>query len=443
MPWQRRLREAAYTSPSGTRFVFSYENVTRSFDKQTTAFDFPDVEGTLIQDFGRSGRRHPIRAIFWGDDCDLEADAFEDALAEPGVGKLEHPLYGRTDVVPFGAVNRRDDLKTAANQAIVQVVLWETILATFPTSQKDAASQVIASVNEYNDALAEQFAKNVDVSSTFEQISLKNSYEVLLDQAREALQPLADTQENVQKQFDAIVDSINSGIDVLIADPLTLAFQTAIMLQAPARALTAIGARLDAYGDLANSISGTSRPLNPAGEPGDTVIADGNIATTGTSSVAANEYFTKDMFASTAITGSILSVVNTVFETKTEALLAAEEVLLKFEDIVVWRDANYASLNATSGNELGGDPQGTIDTGEAYQKLQEAVAFTAGFLVEISFTLKQERRIVLDRARTAIDLEAELYGTAGANLDFLIASNDLTGSEILELPRGREIVYYI
>jgi hypothetical protein len=70
------------------------------------------------------------------------------------------------------------------------------------------------------------------------------------------------------------------------------------------------------------------------------------------------------------------------------------------------------------------------------------VALTAGHLVETSFTLLQERRIVLDRERTIIDLAAELYGSVDDRLDLLINSNDLTGSEILELPRGRTIVYY-
>ncbi len=84
-----------------------------------------------------------------------------------------------------------------------------------------------------------------------------------------------------------------------------------------------------------------------------------------------------------------------------------------------------------------------IDTGGAYQQLQDAVALTAGFLVEISFSLKQERVIILDRNRTIIDLAAELYGSIDDQLDFLISSNDLSGSEILELPRGREIVYYV
>jgi len=61
----------------------------------------------------------------------------------------------------------------------------------------------------------------------------------------------------------------------------------------------------------------------------------------------------------------------------------------------------------------------------------------------LSFSLKQERSIVLDRARTIVDISAELYGEVDAQLDFLINSNNLSGSEILEVPKGREIVYYV
>ena len=64
-------------------------------------------------------------------------------------------------------------------------------------------------------------------------------------------------------------------------------------------------------------------------------------------------------------------------------------------------------------------------------------------MVDLAFSLKQEKRIVLDRAFTPIELTAELYGAVDAQLDTLIQSNQLTGSEILEIPKGREIVYYI
>ena len=206
-------------------------------------------------------------------------------------------------------------------------------------------------------------------------------------------------------------DSISAGIDTLVRDPLTLAFQTTQLLQTPALALANIQARLDAYGGLVDQITGT-------------------IRVPGLDSENANSFQTDDLFASTNVTGIIVSVVNTQFETKTEALNAAEALLDISEQLTAWRDANYNSL-------------GQIDTGGAYQQYEQAVSLAAGFLVQISFSLKQERRITLDRNRTIIDLAAELYGEVDAQLDFLIRSNDLTGSEILELPAGREIVYFI
>ena len=50
MAWNDRIREAAYTSPSGERIIFGYENVSRKIDKKTTGFDFPDADGTFVQD---------------------------------------------------------------------------------------------------------------------------------------------------------------------------------------------------------------------------------------------------------------------------------------------------------------------------------------------------------------------------------------------------------
>ncbi len=405
MPWNDRIREAAYTMPSGDRFTFEYENVSLTVDKKTTAFEFPDADGTFIQDLGHSGRKYPMRIFFSGDDYDLDSNGFLDGLLERGTGKLEHPIYGVVDVVPFGQIRRRDDLKTAANQAVIQVIFWETINIIYPSSQEDPASEVISAVDDYNEAASQEFAALTSLESEAEQAAFKVEYESLLEDAENGLQAIADTQEDVQTEFDAVKDSINESIDILIGEPFTLAFQTAIMIQAPSRALTAIQARLSAYLGLSDGIT-TGDPEN------------------------ANDFHTQDVYASGYVTGSILSVVNNVFTTKTEALEAAELVLNQLDAVTNWRDDNFTLFEQ-------------IDTGGAYQQLQDAVALTAGFLVEISFSLKQERVIVLDRNRTIIDLAAELYGSIDDQLDFLISSNDLSGSEILELPRGREIVYYV
>ena len=408
MSWEDRLADAAYTPPSGERLLFYYENVTKSIDKKTSSHDFPDADGTYIQDNGSTGNKYPLRLYFWGDACDLEANVFEAALLEKGAGVLEHPVYGKVDVVPFGTIKRRDDLKDAANQVIIDVTFWQTTGAVYPSSQADPASAVAVALAAYNDAIAEEFEEVTSLDGAVEQAEAKSEYTSLLDQAKDGLQSIADTQADVQKQFDAVNDSINNAIDVLIGQPLTLAYQTAIMLQAPARALTSIKSKLSAYSDLASDIFG-----------------DGDETET-----SSNNFYINDLYAASSVTGSIVSVVNHTFETKSEALEAADDIIDQFDTLVEWRDENYQEL-------------GEIDTGSSYQALQESVALAAGFLVEISFSLKQERSIVLARPRTIIDLVAELYGAIDEELDFFIDSNNLTGDEILEVPRGREILYYV
>jgi hypothetical protein len=117
------------------------------------------------------------------------------------------------------------------------------------------------------------------------------------------------------------------------------------------------------------------------------------------------------------------------FSVRSDVLLAAEILMEMQADVTTWQDANLASL-------------GIIDSGEAYQTLHDATVSAAGFLVEISFTLKQERSLILTEPRSIIDLCAELYGVVDAQLDFFITSNALAGEEIIEIPVGRRVVYY-
>lgn len=84
-----------------------------------------------------------------------------------------------------------------------------------------------------------------------------------------------------------------------------------------------------------------------------------------------------------------------------------------------------------------------VDTGEIYQPFQESVALAAGFLVESSFELAEERILVLGKARNYVALVAELYGELDERFDFFISTNNLSGDEMIELPIGFEAVFYI
>jgi len=420
MAWQDRLLTAKYTAPSGASIEFDYEDVSRSVDKKTGEFTFPNSNGSFIQDSGSRGRRYPVESIFWGDDYDFAAQSFEDLLSEIGPGVLNHPLYGTFDVIPSGTITRRDNLKTGGNQATVAVTFIDVTGAVYdPTgraydsSQGNPSAGVIAAVDEYNTAAADQFAENVDTDKTSALVSLKNGYLAAKDVTTNVLDKIAETKAAVEKIYNAVNDSINNGIDTYIGRPLDLAFQTAILIQAPARATALIRDRLDSYGNLAESIY-SQLPFTPT--------LDGQ---------ANNKFRVAELYGSTFVSGQIVSVINNEFETKTEAIESAAFILEQMDQITEWRDDNFESL-------------GEIDTGESYRKLQEAVAICVGFLVEISFSLKQERNILLDRDRSIIELCGELYGSLETHdIDFFINSNNLSGDEILELKAGREIVYYV
>lgn len=430
MSWQDRLREAAYRSPGGTRTAFLFQDVSRTVEKKTAAFDFPDADGTLVQDLGHKGRRYPLRLMFSGDNHDIEADAFELTLLEKGAGVLEHPRYGQVDVVPFGEITQRDDLKTRANQTVIEVTFWATIGTAYPTGQADAAAVALAAVDEYQAAASQELEDALEIDTQFEEVTFRDQWEGFLDNVESALDGVQG-----EPEFKDIFDSINRGIDVLVAAPLTLAFQTQSLIKA-ADQRKAIEARLNAYGDLADSIVNGGSNRIGTGSTGTPQI----IQTTNDSR-AANELASRRIFAQGAVAGSVTSTMVTVqdngYDTQPQAIAAAEQLLAQMESVTDWSDQNYRALDGTGIDQLP-----VVDTGAGYQQLQEAVALAAGELISASFNLKRERRIVLDRARSMYDFVGEYYGDIDANLDFFINSNELTGSEILELPKGRTVLVY-
>lgn len=418
MSWEQRLREAAYTPPSGVRLRFQYEDVSRSTNKRTTGFEFPRVDGAYVQDNGHGARKYPLRCFFSGPSHDLEATAFELALLERGTGRLEHPLYGPFDVVPFGSVDRRDDLATRANQSVVEVTFWTTLGALYPAATTEPRNELLAALDAFDLVAAAEFAELTDLRTAAARASVRSANVSLLRMVSGALSAIAGSVTSVNRAFRDSQQALNYGVDVLVGQPLQLAQQVANLIKAPALARVGIDSRLEGYRRLAERIFGSSTVTNTS----DIVIAATRLR-------LANAFHTANLFAMQAVAGSIRSVTEHAFTSRADALAAAEEVIGLFDALVAWRDTQFGALRE-------------VDPGGAYQALQHAVATTVGYLIQVSFTLAVERRIVLDRARTIIDLAAELYGSVDDRLDLLIESNNLTGADILELSAGTSIAYY-
>ncbi len=416
MVWQTRLRAPAYTSPSGVRLNFIYDKVSEEFDQKGGPFDFAGTNGTFVQFRGVTGRRYPMVIITSGDDYDLEAAAWMNALAEQGEAVLEHPAYGRRTVAPVGPVKRSEAFVNGANQATIEVTLFETTGAVYPTQTQDPVAEVEQAAAAADEAAAEEFAAAPYAETVAEEASFIDSLNGALDTVEDTLAPAFAAADEVQRQADQIQDSINRAIDVLVQQPLALASQVQQLIKLPGRIVSQATDRLEAYGNLARQIAG---------------VEDSSGNTRPTRRIAANR---QDLYANNLVAlgtagSTALASVNTEFTNQEDAVAEAEALLDMLDDVTEWREQSY--------NELG-----QVDSGASWQATQQAVATAAGALIDLSFGLQRARIFVADRPRNIVELAYQLYGEVDPRLDELINNNNLSGDEIIEIPKGREVVYY-
>lgn len=425
MSYEDRITQMVYTSPSGREFTGTFENVSKELVKKTTAFDFPDVDGTFVQDLGKSGRRYPVRWIFWGEDYDRDAEDFDNAIEEKGPGVLQHPLYGTFDVIPFGTITRRDDLVSAANQAIYDITFYETIKIIFPISELAVSNQLDQGFSDFAENSVSFF--DVVLSTAQEIVAFKDAAKAGLRKIKKYMAQIAAATATIEREFNDLADLADDTITTLVGGPALIAFQLIQLTRLPARTASSINAKLDAYRNLIDElINGPSNQFEP-----------------GLDSQSGNTYAINNLIASSAVLGSIESGSVSDFDTRSQTIAALESLDSQFSDYINWSDTNRETLVAGVLPTREPGTQDLIDTGESYQNLLDVFSLSQGRLTQIAFTALQERSVILDRARTFIDFAAEFYGQLDEQYDFIIQTNKLVGSELIEIPKGREMVYYV
>jgi hypothetical protein len=375
--WEQRVRPGAYTPPLSRdsaantgRITFQFEDVSRETELRTSVFSFAGVNNDYVQQNGFGSRRYPLRCYFTGPQCDRLATVFEQALCQPGIGKLEHPMYGTIDVVPVGTITRNDALKTAANQSVVDVTFWTTTGSAYPSSASDAQNEILAAIADFDVATAQQFASSVAISRAVHKASLTSGIRKMLSGISDTLSGVSSAVSSVNKQFRELQSTVNYGMDVLIGQPLLLAQQVSNLIKAPARAWGGIESRMAAYGAFEQRIFGSDEG-NPARQLLGVTTSKLQQAT------IANNFHASVLAAMNAVAGSVIACsANPVndnstpltrgagFTTRPQAVAAADVLSSQFDALIAWMDEGFGAL-AT----LDGVQPYQIDTGEAYQAL--------------------------------------------------------------------------
>ena len=422
MSWQDRQREAAITTPDGTRFVFLYEDLDRNRQENASIFKFAEKSGAFVDRLSSGQDIYPITAIFSGPDYDIVAEDFWQKTKNRGVFLLEHPRFTGLKRTQLLTIRERIAAKTADNQAVFDFVLHETLEIIQPVTALDTTTAILNLGLELNAEAAAAFEDNAVLDNALVVPELQEDSTTFIEDVNAFFGDIAAQEAAISTAFDAQFLSVQAAINDIVDEPLEFASNLAVFLSTPSRVASDIAGRITAYEDL---FQNTVDRIEAAGEAVldaaknqgtlNVLTSLGIISGCCQSSVSDAEYPTRS---------DVIGIANRIVDINDES----NDILDEFSD-------------QFNGEENPADRRFEIT--EARKIQNELVSLTVGRLFEIAFTLKQERFITLNRNRSPVDLAHELYGFSDDNVDFLIQTNQLKGDFLLEIPKGTEIAYYI
>ena len=424
--WIERLREAAITTPDQIRYVFEYGDVSKNVRFKTNRFTFGDKEGSLVQNFGLGEVGFPLQIIFSGPDHDTVANNFEASVAIVGSSLLEHPVYGNADVV-IESYTRADPVKTAGNQTLFDMVITETIIPAAPVSTEEGRVNIVNDADEFIDDSAAAFTPNFDSLAD----QAKSKSRILADVAT-----ISDDFKSINEEAQAINDAFNEAesfiidnIDELLEDPSVLASSIQSLVRIPSRSTANVSSRISTY------VSTITKTIQS------TILGFG--------ADIYNARLEAQLFLTALMNGTSESALFGTgdFITKADATGAATIILDTYRLLQEFLDTEE---QAALGDAL--NVRYTVDD-EVAGGIKNIASLTAGQLVQIAFSLKQERIIILSNDETLIPLVHRLYGgkiddpvdenIPFSKIDFFIETNELTPDEIILMQKDRQIKYYV
>ena len=153
-----------------------------------------------------------------------------------------------------------------------------------------------------------------------------------------------------------------------------------------------------------------------------------------------NTALSGQLFLNTITAAMATTIIAEMPETRREAL----SVLTRYQRFTSDSQASLDRLaKATRGRPIEKQFISRASSGEAITTLNAAVA---KYLLNAIFDLRIEKRIVLDRPRTPLEIAITEYKSTGENADYhyelLCRTNGFHGRELLLLSTGREVVIY-
>lgn len=403
-----RLREMRYTAPSGRSYILQFDSLSRTGGKKAPVSEYPGQNQGSVQDLGNITPTFPVECYITGADYDQIADSFWEALHETGPGKLFHPRWGNLNVLPIPET-QSEDYVNGAGVAVFNITFIRANAEQFeyPTVSEDFASKVSADVNDAASSISDGVPDEITDVAT--QAGTKKSMLDTLAAIKDGMDSITELTDEIRADIDQSIADITNTIDEYVQAPADLMTAIIQLHRLPATVQVDAESKIDGYTTIYdNLITDYIETTEKYGENYGLVA----VANIGAVAIAAGESSAYGDIPTRDAAGNIISNLNTLYGNIKDTIQDLEDA-------------------------------GSFAVGyDMLQSIEVVLASTIGGLIDSALNLPAERKIILEREVDPITLYYELFGNID-ELDDWMSYNNFTDSEILLIPRGREVRWYV
>jgi len=406
MSWEDQIKQNfIITCGDGQRFqpLWDDKAVVKDVEYNLSEFNFPNVEGTFVDRRLAKGSRYAMNIVFQGAEHLAESARFEQSAKDRRPWVIDHPKYGRFTAQP-ASLNFDD---TSLNYTKITGTLLETILRGLPTVTISPVDQIeeLKSISFNSGALL--FSSEPPIPQNMA-VANASFYSAGINSGAPQIQ--------TEAYFNLFNDA-NSAILNATAQPLAAITALQAVIGAPAQFTIAVRQRLQI---LVNQFAGLIGTL-------------GNI-----SSQAG-----KLQFETT--TGTVLSSMCSAASTPLPNDYVNMVDVLDVVQIILNAQTSFINALDSLQTDNGGNTDSYVPGLQFVTDVTDLVNFTVSELFEIAIGAQQERSIFCESDTNVILLAHRFYGLdqQDANIQRVMNNNSIGLSEILDIRKGRKILYYV
>lgn len=406
MSWLEKIKtNLSITTGDGKVFTPLWTPFDKTIGYNLAIYEFPRIEGALVRRYEQKANIYDIEFYFQGADHLEQAAAFEASALDKRAWTISHPFEGSLLVHPIGFKKTNRGLNvTVYNGSVI-----ETITEDAPKATANPADRILSEKETTDTLMADSYVAEVKPKAAdLKEMGTKTKS--TFDLGKKGIGNIIDSQE----YFNAFTTA-NNAINNAVAEPLLAIRQIQAMINAPFNFLSNVQSRVATLKSqllaLGNSIS--------------TILTRNS----------------KKLYENNA--GTMLSALAAA--TVTNASYASRREAVDTINIIVEQYNNYINnldaLQSTSGAVL----DAYIPDAGSLIQLSNLVSFTVSALLLIATDARQERSFILEEDDNVFPLAKRLYGMKedDSTITELIATNNLTMQELLIIPKGRTIKYYV